>query len=82
MMTQSHVLIGGQSTFFSLAAHLCDACVVISQAVSRSAEIIDEVLGMPWPRAYELIQLQTGDSAAQEHFDGETFGRALAGILT
>ena len=45
MMTQSHVLIGGQSTFFSLAAHLCDACVVISQAVSRNAEIIDEVLG-------------------------------------
>jgi hypothetical protein len=80
LMTQSHMLIGGFSSFFQMAAHLCDACVVLSKDVASDAKRLDEQLGKPWPRAYELVKLYH-DSAADEHFDGERFGKALGRVL-
>merc|ERR1740130_2281574 len=79
-MTQSHMLIGGFSTFFQMAAHLCDACVVLSTDVDHDARRMDELLGKPWPRANEFVKLHHG-SAGEERFDGEMFGRALAKVL-
>ena len=80
LMTQSHMLIGGFSTFFQMAAHLCDACVVLSTDVDHDARRMDELLGKPWPRANEFVKLHHG-SAGEERFDGEMFGRALAKVL-
>ena len=82
LMTQSHVLIGGFSTFFQMAAHLCDACVVLSTDVAKDASRMDGYLphGRHWPRANEFVKLHHG-SAGEERFDGEMFGRALAKVL-
>mmetsp|Transcript_71059 Transcript_71059/g.171607 ORF Transcript_71059/g.171607 Transcript_71059/m.171607 type:complete len:460 (+) Transcript_71059:68-1447(+) len=81
LMTQSHLLIGGHSTFFQLAVHLCDSCVVASQAVASDAERIDEAVGAPWPRAYTLVNLHHHDSAANQDFEELSFGSALAKVL-
>ena len=51
LMTQSHVLIGGISTFFQMAAHLCDACVVLSTDVAKDASRMDKYIGRHRPRA-------------------------------
>ena len=80
LMTQSHVLIGGFSTFFQMAAHLCDACVVLSTDVAKDASRMDGYIGRHWPRANEFVKLHHG-SAGEERFDGEMFGRALAKVL-
>merc|ERR1719272_2311149 len=80
LMTQSHVLIGGVSTFFQMAAHLCDACVVLSADVAKDASRMDKYIGRHWPRANEFVKLHHG-SAGEERFDGEMFGRALAKVL-
>ena len=80
LMTQSHMLIGGYSTFFQMAAHLCDACVVLSTDVAHDAKRMDGLLGKPWPRANQFVKLHH-ESAADESFDAETFGRALAKVL-
>merc|ERR1740130_1051604 len=79
-MTQSHVLIGGFSTFFQMAAHLCDACVVLSTDVAKDASRMDKYIGRHWPRANVFVKLHHG-SAGEERFDGEMFGRALAKVL-
>ena len=81
LMTQSHLLVGGHSTFFQLAAHLCDSCVVASQAVASDAARIDEAVGVPWPRAYTLVNLHHHDSAADQEFEALSFGSALAKVL-
>ena len=66
---------------FQQAAHLCDSCVVLSKDVARDAEQMDLVLGRPWPwRTYHLVKLHH-DSAADEPFDGEAMGRAMAAVL-
>ena len=63
---------------FQQAAHLCDSCVVLSKDVARDAEQMDLMLGRPWPwRTYHLVKLHH-DSAADEPFDGEAMGRAMA----
>ena len=80
LMTQSHVLIGGVSTFFQMAAHLCDACVVLSADVAKDASRMDKYIGRHWPRANVFVKLHHG-SAGEERFDGEMFGRALAKVL-
>jgi len=80
LMTQSHVLIGGFSTFFQMAAHLCDACVVLSTDVAEDASRMDGYIGRHWPRANEFVKLHHG-SAGEEPFVGELFGRALAKVL-
>merc|ERR1740130_1042561 len=80
LMTQSHVLIGGFSTFFQMAAHLCDACVVLSADVAKDASRMDKYIGRHWPRANVFVKLHHG-SAGEERFDGEMFGRALAKVL-
>ena len=51
LMTQSHVLIGGISTFFQMAAHLCDACVVLSTDMAKDASRMDKYIGRHRPRA-------------------------------
>ena len=79
-MTQSHVLIGGLSTFFQMAAHLCDACVVLSADVAKDASRMDKYIGRHWPRGNEFVKLHHG-SAGEEPFDGNLFGRALAKVL-
>ena len=81
LMTQSHLLVGGHSTFFQLAVHLCDSCVVASQAVASDAARIDEAVGAPWPRAYTLVNLHHHDSAADQEFEALSFGKALAAVL-
>ena len=81
LMTQSHLLVGGHSTFFQLAVHLCDSCVVASQAVASDAARIDEAVGAPWPRAYTLVNLHHHDSAADQEFEALSFGSALAKVL-
>ena len=81
LMTQSHLLVGGDSTFFQLAAHLCDSCVVASQAVTRDSVRIHEEFDEPWPRAYELVNLHDHDSAADQDFEAQSFGSALAAVL-
>ena len=80
LMTQSHVLIGGFSTFFQMAAHLCDACVVLSADVAKDASRMDKYIGRHWPRGNEFVKLHHG-SAGEEPFDGNLFGRALAKVL-
>ena len=80
LMTQSHVLIGGFSTFFQMAAHLCDACVVLSADVAKDASRMDTYIGGRWPRGNEFVKLHHG-SAGEEPFDGNLFGRALAKVL-
>ncbi len=80
LMTQSHVLIGGVSTFFQMAAHLCDACVVLSADVAKDASRMDKYIGRHWPRANEFVKLHHG-SAGEEPFDGNLFGGALSKVL-
>lgn len=81
LMSQSHVLIGGTSTFFQMAAHLCDACVVLSRDVARDAERIDWNIGGTWPRQYELVKVHGGKSAGEVSFDAAQFGPAFAKVV-
>ena len=71
-MAQSDVLIGGTSSFFTLAAHLCECIVVEADTSSyklRSAAANTSV----WAKHIQLLSLPTAGSKRAD----EVFSAAL-----
>ena len=68
-LSRADVLIGGTSSFFALAAHLCDACVVVT---TRSPKFYPTTTARPaHHRVVSLRDVAAGNSRA-----GAVFSRA------